>query len=124
MLDDLCEPIVFRDVRLVRSQTQISQGDGGGGKPSGDNACQSQALQLAIGQLRLLKSLQAELRERTQQWEDKRATEPAQRKALADETRRLASEQRQLIRLVEQLTSEPADPPSPGLPPQESEAQP
>ena len=108
-LRTLAESLKQQQEQLAKDKKQA--GSVARGKPPSDNACQSQVLQLVIGQLRLLRSLQVELRERTQQLENKRATQPAQREALADETRRLAADQRKLIQLAEQLAPEPADPP-------------
>jgi hypothetical protein len=112
---------------LKQQQQQLAQEkqpSGAEGKQAGENACQAQALQINIGQLRLLKALQTKLRERTEQWENSRATQPAQRAALAEESRNLAAQQQKLIELAEQFAPEPDEPPRPLPLPPESEALP
>lgn len=97
-------------VRREQQGLADSQQSGAGGEEdqqTGDTP-QAETLQLALGQLKLLKSLQANLREQTVAFEQAlAANEPT--KETADD---LARQQRQLTELAGQLVPEPADPPT------------
>ena len=72
--------------------------------PSGDKA-QAETLELALGQLRLLRSLQSALREKTAAYEGDRTS----RRPLTEVAKELARQQGQLIELARQLDPAPAD---------------
>ena len=76
----------------------------------GDQA-QYQSLQLILGQLRLLKSMQADLRQRTEALEETNSSGEIPTLQLQAATRELAREQSQLIRLVRELAHDPLDSP-------------
>jgi hypothetical protein len=85
------------------------QGGGAGGQPG--NSAQAQSLQVALGQLKLLKSLQLALQQRTRALESKLAAGRPMPEEILAEARKLAAEQQQLTRAAEQLQPEPTDPP-------------
>ncbi len=85
-----------------------SRDTGRGGERQLGDTPQEQTLQLALGQLQLLKSLQSVLRERTKTMEQQRTVD----QPLADLTKVLAREQQQLTELARQLIPEPPDPPA------------
>lgn len=98
---------VQREQQGLADSQQSGAGSGEEGQQVGDTP-QAETLQLALGQLKLLKSLQATLRERTMAFEQARAAnEPT--KETADD---LARQQRQLTELAGQLVPEPAVPPT------------
>jgi len=116
-LRKLAEVLDQQQRQLAKDKQQSGGGRGSRDKRAAENECQAQSLQLVIGQLRVLKSLQTQLRERTEQWEAKQAKTPAERTLLVEEARRLASQQEELIRLAEQLTPDSTEPPPPVLQP-------
>ncbi|MCG8449292.1 MAG: hypothetical protein MI725_06905 [Pirellulales bacterium] len=84
-----------------------SQGSGGG--QPGDST-QVQGIQLVLGQLKLLKSLQLALQEETRALESRIDQGQAAEKLLA-EARRLAERQQQLARVAEELQPKPVEAP-------------
>ncbi|MGI9428154.1 MAG: hypothetical protein ACR2NM_05820, partial [Bythopirellula sp.] len=89
-------------------QSLSSSGDGSGGAGPGQNGskAQAQTLELALGQLRLLKLLQSALKDRTEAYERERTSQQPLT-AVASE---LARQQQQLTELARQLVPEPEDP--------------
>jgi hypothetical protein len=73
---------------------------------------QVQTLQLAVAQLGLLRTMQADLQERTKELEDKHASGEVEGKALAEHSARLAEEQRELAGLAESLMRDATLPPN------------
>lgn len=99
---------IIDSLRQERKDLEDSekQGGGGGEQQQGDTP-QAQTLQLALGQLRLLKSLQTSLRDDTKAMEEAVASgEPPE--FLPEE---LVRRQQELTALAEQLVPEPIDPP-------------
>lgn len=93
------------------SNTNQDSGSGSGGENS--DSPQAQTLQLALGQLRLLKFLQADLRKKTEAMEQEKA---AGEYSKAD-AEQLAREQSTLTQLAQKLVPEPRDPPIDDLQP-------
>ena len=81
------------------NRNKTGQGGEAGDKP------QEQTLQLALGQLRLLRTLQASLHEETQTYEEQRATAQPQTYSADD----LARQQQQLTELTRQLIPDLTD---------------
>jgi len=96
--------------RKKLSNSQNTSGAGEGDQPADQPAdiAQSQTLQLALGQLQLLKSLQTDLQQKTQILETQLTTNQPPTHDAAE----LAREQAQLADLARQLIPEPPDPPS------------
>lgn len=107
-LTELADAVRQEQKKLAEQGSEAGGGSGGG--QSGDTP-QQQTLQLALGQMQLLKSLQSGLREKTQTLEIQEAAgEP-----LTYLRSELTQQQQQLTELTRQLTPEPADPPSENL---------
>ena len=100
---------IIDSLRQERKDLEESekQGGGGGEQQQGDTP-QAQTLQLALGQLRLLKSLQTSLRDDTKAMEEAVAS-GKQPDFLPEE---LVMRQQELTALAEQLVPEPVDPPA------------
>ncbi len=83
------------------------EGEGSGGQQPADTP-QAQTLQLAVGQLKLLKTLQTALQQQTVAMEAAlaRGEQPA------ESASELARQQQELTQLAEQLVPEPPDPPA------------
>jgi len=75
-------------------------GSGDGKSSAGGEGAEAQGLQLAIGQIKLLRTLQTELRDRTQQMEQQPSIPKQARQQLADE-------QQELVKLAGLLVPEP-----------------
>jgi len=118
---DLTEQAVRQLAQLVEAVRQERQnlskddrgggGNGGGEGKSGDTA-QAQTLQLALGQLELLKLLQTGLREKTKALEMRHAAGQPSTNSAGELARQLAHQQRQLTELARQLVAEPPNPPA------------
>ncbi len=93
--------------KKIATSNRDQNGGGAGQRQTGDTP-QQQTLQLILGQLQLLKSLQTTLHEKTRTLETQQAAgqPPTQ---LASE---LARQQQQLTELARQLVPEPSDPPT------------
>ncbi|MEM8946530.1 MAG: hypothetical protein AAGD11_15260, partial [Planctomycetota bacterium] len=103
---------LFKIVESLQKERQAvsdakQQSGGGDGQKAGDTP-QAQTLQLALGQLKLLRTLQADLRDQTDAME--RAVLSGQRPERS--AAELAQRQQQLAELAERLVSEPLDPPA------------
>jgi len=111
----------LEQLNLLRSAVQTQQdalardkpaagggGEGGAGqKPPADKAHRQQ-LQWALGQMKLLRAMQAELQQRTLQWEANRSALDQPDESLAREARLLAAEQQELAELANRLASDQA----------------
>ena len=102
-------------VKEEKKSLSAAAGQGTGvGNQTGNNA-QAESLQVALGQLKLLRSLQLVLQQRTRAIESKIAADGQVPVEALAEARELATRQQQLTRVALQLQTELADPPPESL---------
>ncbi|NOZ41414.1 MAG: hypothetical protein GXP24_14490 [Planctomycetes bacterium] len=93
--------------KKLANSSRNQNSSGTGQQPAGDTP-QEQTLQLALGQLQLLKSLQTTLFDKTRTLESQLAASQSPTYVASE----LARQQQQLTELARQLVPEPADPPT------------
>lgn len=89
-----------------KDQDQAGQPQQGEGKKQNDNAAQVQALQLAVAQLGLLRTLQVDLERRTAELEQRHGAGEIDAAAFGESSKNLSAEQRELTALAETLVRE------------------
>jgi hypothetical protein len=110
-------------VREHRRQPEAPRDDQQDGQPqqggagNRDNAADVQALQLAVAQLGLLRTLQLQLEERTAKLEKQFSAGDVDAAAFGEASAKLAAEQRELAALAETLVKETELPPEEAVAP-------
>lgn len=102
-LQQLAEALQKQQQELEPEKQSGSQN--GGQRSNGGDKPQAEALQLALGQLQLLKALQLELRGQTESLVEQHVDGPLRQKAL-----QLAEQQQELSEMARELIPEPEDP--------------